>query len=63
MTSEREGLTWQAFGDASLEAQAVDFSAKKVLIADDVADSGKTLELRARLREELRGRGTDGGHL
>src|ERR1700752_5513191 len=24
---------------------AVDFSAKKVLIADDVADSGKTLEL------------------
>ena len=25
--------------------QAVDFSAKKVLIADDVADSGKTLEL------------------
>jgi hypoxanthine phosphoribosyltransferase len=25
--------------------QAVDFSAKKVLIADDVADSGRTLEL------------------
>ena len=25
--------------------QAVDFSQKKVLIADDVADSGKTLEL------------------
>src|SRR5271170_4154517 len=25
--------------------QVVDFSAKKVLIADDVADSGKTLEL------------------
>jgi hypoxanthine phosphoribosyltransferase len=25
--------------------QAVDFSAKKVLIADDVADSGKTIEL------------------
>lgn len=25
--------------------QAVDFSARKVLIADDVADSGKTLEL------------------
>lgn len=25
--------------------QAVDFSAKKVLIADDVADSGKTLDL------------------
>jgi hypothetical protein len=25
--------------------QAVDFSAKKVLIADDVADTGKTLEL------------------
>ena len=107
MTSEREELTWQAFGDASRELaqaiaddgfrpdlilaiarggfflaaalgyalsvknlhvinvefyngvgstldmpvmlppvpQAVDFSAKKVLIADDVADSGKTLEL------------------
>src|SRR5271156_6305746 len=107
MTSEREELTWQAFGVASRELaqviaddgfrpdlilaiarggfflaaalgyalsvknlhvmnvefyngvgstldmpvmlppvpQAVDFSAKKVLIADDVADSGKTLEL------------------
>jgi hypoxanthine phosphoribosyltransferase len=107
MTSEREHLSWQAFGDASREmAQAiaddgfrpdvilaiargglffagalgyaltvknlhvmnvefyngvgstldmpvmlppvpepVDFSAKKVLIADDVADSGRTLEL------------------
>ena len=107
MTSEREELSWQAFGDASRELarviaddgfrpdlilaiarggfflaaalgyalsvknlhvmnvefyngvgstldvpamlpplpQAVDFSAKKVLIADDVADSGKTLEL------------------
>ena len=107
MTSEREHLTWQAFGDASrLMAQAiaddgfrpdlilaiargglffagalgyalavknlhvmnvefyngvgstldmpvmlppvpqaVDFSAKKVLIADDVADSGRTLDL------------------
>jgi uncharacterized protein len=107
MTSERENLTWQAFGDASRAMaqliaddgfrpdlilaiargglffagalgyalavknlhvmnvefyngvgstldmpvmlppvpQAVDFSAKKVLIADDVADSGRTLEL------------------
>jgi uncharacterized protein len=107
MTSEREHLSWQAFGDASREMaraiaddgfrpdvilaiargglffagalgyalavknllvmnvefyngvgstldmpvmlppvpQAVDFSAKKVLIADDVADSGRTLEL------------------
>jgi hypoxanthine phosphoribosyltransferase len=107
MTSERESLTWQAFGDASRAMaqliaddgfrpdvilaiargglfvagalgyalavknlhvmnvefyngvgstldmpvmlppvpQAVDFSAKKVLIADDVADSGRTLEL------------------
>ena len=107
MTSEREHLTWQAFGEASRAMaqaiaddgfrpdvilaiargglffagalgyalavknlhvmnvefyngvgstldmpvmlppvpQAVDFSAKKVLIADDVADSGRTLEL------------------
>jgi uncharacterized protein len=107
MTSERENLTWQTFGDASRAMaqliaddgfrpdlilaiargglffagalgyalavknlhvmnvefyngvgstldmpvmlppvpQAVDFSAKKVLIADDVADSGRTLEL------------------
>jgi uncharacterized protein len=107
MTSEREHLTWQAFGEASRVMaqaiaddgfrpdlilaiargglffagalgyalavknlhvmnvefyngvgstldmpvmlppvpQAVDFSAKKVLIADDVADSGRTLEL------------------
>jgi uncharacterized protein len=107
MTSEREELSWQSFGDASRELaqsiaddgfrpdlilaiarggfflaaalgyalsvknlhvvnvefyngvgstldmpvmlppvpQAVDFSQKKVLIADDVADSGKTLEL------------------
>jgi uncharacterized protein len=107
MTTEREELSWQAFGDATRELaqsiaddgfrpdlilaiarggfflaaalgyalsvknlhvvnvefyngvgatldmpvmlppvpQAVDFSRKKVLIADDVADSGKTLEL------------------
>lgn len=107
MTTERENLTWQAFGDASREMarviaddgfrpdvilaiargglffagalgyalavknlhvmnvefyngvgstlavpvmlppvpEAVDFSAKNVLIADDVADSGRTLEL------------------
>jgi hypoxanthine phosphoribosyltransferase len=107
MTSERENLGWQAFGDASRDLarviagdgyrpdlilaiargglfvagalgyalsvknlhvmnvefyngvgttldmpvmlppvpSAVDFSAKKVLIADDVADSGKTIEL------------------
>jgi hypothetical protein len=107
VTTERETLTWQAFGDASREMaraiaddgfrpdvilaiargglffagalgyalavknlhvmnvefyngvgstlavpvmlppvpEAVDFSAKKVLIADDVADSGRTLEL------------------
>ena len=41
----------------------IDLAGLKVLIADDVADTGKTLEHRARLLRRPRGRGADGGDL
>src|SRR3954468_6321286 len=41
----------------------VDLTGAQVLVADDVADTGRTLELVRKLLHRLRGRGADGGRL